>query len=166
MNSREGSKEMRLKRDCGSGDVENADVRVPVIFVEFLPSHSLVKALEVLLELDFQILPLLPVLLVSNHHLQLRIDAPKVLYCIHQPNDVLLVVGQLRTYQGVYLRQRLHVLVVLPLQSAHLEDVRLREGRCVFLVVDLKYLKIFGQVGQVHFFWGKSSCADADYACS
>lgn len=93
----EGRRKCNCGDDCVSWDVEDADVRVSVILIEFLPCDCVVKALEVLLELDLQVLPLLPVLLVSDHHLQLRIHAPKVLYCIHQPNDVLLVVGQLRT---------------------------------------------------------------------
>lgn len=60
-------------------------------------------ALEVLLKLDFQVLPLLAVFLVCDHDLHLRIHVLKVLYSIHQSNDVVLVVGQLRTDQGVDL---------------------------------------------------------------
>ena len=56
--------------------------------------------------------------------------------------------------------------MVVPLQSAHGEGGWLREGVCVFLLVELKYLQIFRQVGQVDCFGAECSCADADYACS
>lgn len=77
-------------------------MRVPVILIELRPRDKCKLPRKVLSKFDLQILPLLRILLVSDHDLQFRIDGAVIFDRVHQSDDVLFVVGQLGTDDRVY----------------------------------------------------------------
>jgi hypothetical protein len=76
-------------------NIDYPNLLISIVLVEILPLYLFELTLEVLLELQMKVLPILHVFLVRNHHLQVRIDVLIVFYRIHQSNYVFLVVGKL-----------------------------------------------------------------------
>lgn len=92
---------------------------IPIILIEILPFHQPILPFKVFLEFYMQILPILHIFLIGYNYPQSWVSTPIVFYSFHQPDDILLIIGQLGTYYSIDIRYEIDILLITPSQLGH-----------------------------------------------
>ena len=92
---------------------------IPIILIEILPFHQSILTLKVLFEFNMQILPILQIFLIGYNYPQSWIPTLIIFYSFHQPDDILLIIGQLGTYYSIDIRYEIDILLITPSQLGH-----------------------------------------------